>query len=127
MNKDLLRVLAVFFLLIAVCIAAQLQIRSADRSIGGELEAIGTAVTASGWQEALAAYDTAFAHWQKNTRIWKIIINHDDMRDIEISFVELESRLKEQDRDEALRELSTLLFFLHHVPESQRPEIGNVL
>ena len=56
-------------------------------------------------------FQTAKEEW-KITKIWKAISDHQDMRDVEVSLVDMEIILEQEDSAKAQKELQDLLFYL---------------
>lgn len=125
--KTLLIITLALLILLLACVLAVNYIVNSARDIITRLDGLDEAVEAERWQEARSIYHEAEQEWQRVAARWKIIINHDDMRDIELGFVDLEIVLRQADSEEALRELSTLRYYLLHVPDNERVEWGNVL
>lgn len=67
------------------------------------------------------------ALWEKAKRVWSALIDQDNLRDIEIAFVDLETAIRQQNPAEAEKELTQLKFYLLHVAESEKIYIENVL
>ena len=127
MIKEIVVLILVLTLLLAICIFSQLYIIKSSETIRLTLAPIGNAIANDDWQKAQNSYDKASQQWETTKGKWKLLINHDDMRDIEISFVDMGVLLEQKNRDQAQKEFATLLFYLNHVPENERVSISNIL
>ena len=126
MTKDIIWLSIAFILILAICILGQWCIADRTEAISSRLNPLQAAIDSENWQAAQENYDLAREEWQSTAKIWKVLINHDDMRDIEISFVDLHSLLQQKDKDKARQELESLFFYLNHVSENERLNIGNI-
>ncbi len=125
--KTLLVIALVLLILLAGCVISVRYIVNSAQGIISLVDEVADAIDAERWPEAGQAFVRAQAAWTEVEKHWKIIINHDDMRDIQLGFVHLSVALAHQDQWQAIKELRTLRYYLNHVPESERVEIGNVL
>jgi len=125
--KILLIIALVLLLLLAGCIVTVRYIVNSAHHIIGLVEGLDDAIDAERWEEAQDIFSAAQKEWQRVEKRWKVLINHEDMRDIQLGFVHLSVVLDQQDRKEAAKELHTLRYYLSHVPDNERVELGNVL
>ena len=125
--KTILVIGLTLLLLLVGCIITVNYIENSARNIMGMVNSLDDAIDGQRWDEASQIYSRAYNTWQQVEKHWKIIINHDDMRDIQLGFVHLSVVLSQQDQKEAVKELASLRYYLSHVPDSERIELGNVL
>ncbi len=114
-------------LLLAISITGLSYILSSTSQLTDRLPPLEQAIAAEDWPEALAQYARLQQEWQKASRVWQLMINHDDMRDIEIAFVDLKVMLEEQNKEQSNKELAGLSFYLSHVPQNERLSLQNIL
>ena len=79
------------------------------------------------WATAETTLQACDATWQQAAPIWRILIDHQDMQDLELAFIDLHTAIRQQDAQEVERELAALRFYLAHVPDSERVDWGNLL
>lgn len=125
--KTLIIITLALLLLLIACVVAVDYIEVSAKEIIAMVNSLDDAIDAGRWEEAKTLFRTVYDKWQTVEKRWKIIINHDDMRDIQLGFVDLAVTIAQQDQKEANKELSTLRYYLSHVPENERVDLGNVL
>lgn len=64
--------------------------------------------------------------WNTIEEIWAIIVLHQEIDNIEISLLKLESEIKYGELYEALEELSTAKFLVHHIEEKEKFNFKNI-
>ena len=74
------------------------------------IEPMEAAINDGDWEKAKEHFQTAKEEWEKSQKIWKAISDHQDMRDVEISLVDMEIILEQEDSAKAQKELQDLLF-----------------
>ena len=122
-------------ILVAVCLLALLAatlvgvwfICRAAEETAAYIPGLAAAIRSEDWERALLLYERCEARFRAAQRWWKMMINHDDMRDVEAAFVDLRVALENKNSFEAQKELADLKFFLEHVPDTERVNLGNVL
>ncbi len=92
-----------------------------------ELAGLEEAIESGDWAEAEAVCERTEAAWRQVRPRWAVLIDHGEMEDIDFAFVSLKGALGREDRDEALKELTELTFFLRRAPEAERPGWENIL
>lgn len=125
MIKEFCLIGILLILVLAICILSQWYIVNSADDIRAALAPVAQAIDDEDWEKADAGFAIAKNKWEKTQKIWKIIINHEDMKDVELSFVDMEAILKQEHRDPAKKELETLMFFINHVPENDKLNLGN--
>ncbi len=97
------------------------------RRIDHILPQLEDSIAAENWSEAQLQYTAAKKIWDQANKILPTFINHDDMRDVQVAFVDLETAIKQQDKIEATRELAALHFYIDHVLENEHLNLQNLL
>lgn len=126
MIKEISILMLALIFILTVCILAQWYITNSTRQIYTSLLPIDAALINEDWETARISYDEAKEKWETTEPKWKLLINHEELRDIEIAFVDMNVLIKQQNQDEAKKELDNLLFYLNHVPENETFNIGNL-
>ena len=124
--KGIILVSLVLLLMFVATICGVWYIEDSAQNIITDLNRLNTNISAKNWQQAELLFQQAEASWQQIQPIWQVMIDHEDMRDIEIAFVDLSVALEQKDVTEAQRELAELKFFIKHVPETERIVAQNV-
>lgn len=126
MIKEIAILMLALIFILTVCILAQWYIANSTKDICASLRPIDAALINEDWETARISYDEAREKWEKTETKWKLLINHEDMKDIKIGFVDMNVLIKQQNQAEAKKELDNLLFYLNHVPENETFNIGNL-
>lgn len=96
------------------------------RKIDQILPHLEESISAENWPEAQLQYTAAKQIWDRANKILPTFINHDDMRDVQVAFVDLETAIQQQDKIEAGRELAALNFYIDHVLENEQLNLQNL-
>lgn len=123
----LICILLLLALLWAGCLFAVSYIQSTATAIADHFDSLEAAIDQEDWERAEKIFSHCEAEWEHVSLRWKAIINHDDLRDIEISFVEMEAVLEQQELIKAQQEMATLRYYMLHVPANERVRLNNVL
>ena len=113
-------------LLIGGCLGALFYLQNSAQEIIGMLPAIESAVQQQNWTAAKELFLQIQQQWQQQAPYWMMLINHDAMRDIELSFVDLEIKITQEDTATVAQELATTRFYLEHIPKSETLTYANI-
>lgn len=102
-------------------------INTSAAKIAANFPGVAAAIEREDWQEARLLFNASRERWEQVSKIWPMLINHDDMRDVEISFVDMEVLLKQENRERAAREVANLQYYLKHVPNNEQFSLQNIL
>ena len=117
---------ALLFVLAAAIGISHYLTDSAER-VCRELTEVEQALWREDWPRAESGLERAENEWRQLQGKWAKLIDHKEMEDIEISFVDLRGAVRRKDRNEALKEQTELVFFLRHTPDAERPGWENIL
>lgn len=126
MTKVVCLLMVALILVLALCIFSQWYLVSTTDEICAELRPIDQAVAAGDWQQCRERFETAERKWEKVAKLWRVIVDHESMRDIELGFVDMRVMLEQQNTEQAAKELATLIYFLRHVPENEKADLQNI-
>ena len=124
--RSIVIVCLVLILLMALLLAAVWYVMFSAQNVEASLPTLAQALKGEDWEGARLSYDQSKETWEKTKKVWYVLIDHEDMRDIEISFVDLDTAIRQQDAIESERELAELQFFLSHVPDTERVDVTNI-
>ena len=127
MTKTIVWLGLVFLLILGACVCSQIFIDKSSAAIGAALTPLDGAAQRGDWPETRAVYDRAKAGWEKAEKLWKMILDHEEIRDIEAGFVELGKTIELEDGEQTGQKLAALLFYLHRVPENRELSPENIL
>ncbi|MDO4733517.1 MAG: DUF4363 family protein [Bacillota bacterium] len=125
--RPLLLSILLFLLLFVACLLAVDYIQQGAARLSGHFDALEASIRGEDWEQAFCVFAHCVEEWAGLSSRWKSMINHEDMRDIEIGFVELRSMLELQEAEQALEEMATLRYYMRHVPENEALRLSNVL
>ncbi|MEG1997225.1 MAG: DUF4363 family protein, partial [Clostridiales bacterium] len=109
------------------CLLTLNYIISSAAAICADFPSLAQTIAAENWAQATQFYRQAHRKWQTAAKIWPLLIDHSDMQDIEIAFIDLQVMLHTQNREQALKEIAGLYYYLNHVPQNQRLSLQNIL
>ena len=118
---------AALLLLLGATLGVYCYLESSAETVCRELEGLALALEGEDWQQAELALGQAEELWQQSRPRWAVLIDHKEMEDIDICFVDINSAIRRQDRDSALKEEAELEFFLRQAPDGERPGWDNIL
>ena len=127
MRKTIIIVTLLMLLLLAMCLLCVWYMLHSTGQLLLQLPQLRVLVEQRRWDEAQLAQQRLHQTLEQVSRRWKALINHDDMRDIEVALAGLASAIELQDGDEAIMELEELDFFIRHVADTERVNAGNIL
>jgi len=113
-------------IILALCIISQWYIKTSTKEICETLQPIEIAIANEDWESAKNSFEAGKTVWEKTLRIWKVLIDHEDMRDIEISFVDMGVAIKQKDQAQAQKEYDNLVFYVNHVIENEKLDLKNL-
>ena len=125
--KQTVLVLFLLFLLAVGCFLSILYIQTSADQLMEDLNQLEALISTQEWQSALLLLTEFQEKWGKISHRWQILIDHDDIRDIEIGLTDLETALLQQDVKEAQKEVRGLRYFVSHVPKNEKIAISNIL
>ena len=127
MAKDICIIILILIFIIIICVFAQWFIIHHTDQMLAAIEPMEAAINDGDWDKAKEHFQTAKEEWEKSQKIWKAISDHQDMRDVEVSLVDMEIILEQEDSAKAQKELQDLLFYLNHVKENEKLYLENIL
>lgn len=125
--RGMIMIVLLLGLVLALCLLGLWYITDSAGQLAALFPGLRLAILNSDWQRAETVFGDCRRQWEQISPIWRVLINHEDMRDIEVALVDLESALNAQHGWEAEKELADLDFFLRHVPETERVSWDNIL
>ena len=125
--KWLLLTAAALLLILFATAGVWLYLTDSAEQICRELEGLEEALADEDWERAEAVCGQAEARWEQARPRWAVLIDHGEMEDVEIGFTDLSGAVRRRARDEALKELTELKFFLRRAAEAERPGWENIL
>jgi hypothetical protein len=126
MIKVVCFLMATLIIVLALCIFSQRYLVSTTDAICAELTPLNQGISNGDWEACRRSFQIAEKQWEKSAKIWRVIVDHNSMRDIELSFADMQVMLKQEDPDPAEKELSTLIYYLRHVPENEKVDLQNI-
>lgn len=127
-NKKLCLILTLAaFLLLGFCIGSYLYLKTTADSVVEQLLPLENAVTTSQWQQAQTHYEAARSRWNRHKNFWQCFIRHQEIDDIEAIFFKLKGQLETKNTSDSLSSIYELDYHIHHVPDTERLSLYNIL
>jgi len=92
-----------------------------------ELNQVEELIKSKDFEEAQIKIDNTYKYWLRIKNWYAIILNHNTLKSIEISYLKVQQYTNYQDTSLALAELKTLQLLLKDIPESESFRIYNIL
>lgn len=126
-HADAWIILILILALAALAVFSYSYIINTAREIAVNFPGIAASIEQEDWRQARSLFNESKERWREVSKIWPMLINHDDMRDVEISFVDMEVLLTQENRERAAREVANLQYYLQHVPNNEQFTVQNIL
>ena len=104
-------------LLLVIVGGSHLYVLRTAEEVAENFPALELAIRAEDWPEARRLFAETEQVWEEVRRIWPLMINEDEMRDVEISFVDMAVLLEQENGPRIMRELANLRYYLQSIPE----------
>ena len=124
---DLWTLTIVAALLLLIVGGSYVYVQRSAAEVATNFPALEAAIRAEQWPEARRLFAETEQVWQRVRRVWTTIINEDEMRDVEISFIDMNVLLEQENGERALREFANLRFYLQSIPEREIVNWQNLL
>ncbi|RNC28743.1 MAG: hypothetical protein AWM53_01184 [Candidatus Dichloromethanomonas elyunquensis] len=115
-----------FLILISISAYLGIQIQHTAQTIQAELNQAEVLIHSNRWNEASALIDETLDDWSQAKLWWAIILNHNTLDTIEISYARLRQYTLNQETSHSLAELNTLMVLLENIPESESLRLNNI-
>lgn len=84
-------------------------------------------IYAEEWEKAKTIGETIEKQWDKNKKIWPMLIDHFEIDNVNINLAELQAYILSNDKTESLSRLAALKVLIKHIPERESFIIQNIL
>ena len=116
-----------FLILIGSSLFINYMINHTSENMLTELRQVEELIKSEDFTTAQAKIDYTYNYWLKIKNWYAIILNHNTLKSIEISYLRLQQYTNYKDSSMALAELKTLQLLLTDIPESESFKIYNIL
>lgn len=79
------------------------------------------------WEAVQNELNTAQTHWDKNKKLWTILLDHQEVDNVDFGLKRLEKYVEVQDISLSLGEVSHLRLLIDHIADTARLDIRNIL
>ncbi|NLL51103.1 MAG: DUF4363 family protein [Peptococcaceae bacterium] len=90
------------------------------------LEQVSTLIETDEWDKASQIINNNYESWQEAKRWWALVVNHNVLNNVEISYQRLNRLVYYQEKSFSLAELDTLITLLKDIPETESLRIINI-
>lgn len=112
--------------LVAFCAYANMALAKAADSILTDVEEIGRQMEDGQWTEALTLCGGLDQRWQKEQRVWAMLVDHQELDKVSESILTLRIRLLSRDITESSVELEAIRHYIGHIPEKEKLSWANL-
>ena len=95
--------------------------------LGVKFTHIEQAVKQNNWANANEQISLAEKSWSKKKKWWAVIIDHQEIDQIEITFTRIRSYIETKNIELSLAELAILRHSIKHIPQKEAVSIENIL
>lgn len=85
------------------------------------------AIIEADWASAEEKLNNFQAAWEKNSIIWDILVEHQEIDNINISIAHIYSYVKGEELTECYGEIKALYIYLGHIPKKEKLTVKNLL
>ncbi|WP_407306805.1 DUF4363 family protein [Desulfosporosinus sp. SB140] len=117
----------ILVLLLGGSFASYHYIQGTTQTLGSQLDTLEQSISSQQWDAAEKELDTAQQHWDNNKNWWTVLLDHQEVDRIDLSFKRLDKYLVTQNLPLSLGELSDLELLIHHISDSEKLTIENIL
>ncbi len=127
MRHETMLLSTIVIVILVFCASSYRYISLSSQNLSQQLPIINQAIKAEEWSTAASLFATCTADWQNISRIWLTLIDHQDMRDIEISFTDMQVLIDLQNKERALREMANLAYYIEQINNGEQLSLQNIL
>ncbi len=127
MRHETLLLTAIITVILVFCAGSYRYINLSAEQLNRQLPLINQAIEDENWPQAGRLFATCNADWQDISQIWFTLIDHQDMRDIEISFTDMQALINLQNKERALREMANLSYYINQINDGEQLSLQNIL
>ncbi|NLM20459.1 MAG: DUF4363 family protein [Peptococcaceae bacterium] len=115
-----------FIILFGSAILVSYKVNETASMIEENLEQAGTFIETDEWEKASQIINNNYESWQKTKQWWALVVNHNVLNNVEISYQRLNRLVYYQEKSFSLAELDTLITLLKDIPETESLKIINI-
>ena len=101
-------------------------LNSESQRLNDSLAALEEDILKQNWDDALKKFEKFHNKWDKVSSIWSMLVDHYEIDNIELILSQLNSYVKNQDKNEALSQMSSLKTLIKHIPAKESFNFQNV-
>jgi hypothetical protein len=102
-------------------------IQGSTHNFGSQITSIEQSISNQKWDAAQQKLDETQLQWEKSKNWWTVLLDHNEIDTIDISFKRLDKYIVTQDLPLSLGELSTLELLFDHISDSEKLNLENIL
>lgn len=113
-------------IIVAGCITLY-ALNSESQRLGDSLSTLEKDIESQNWDTALKRVENFHTKWDKTSTLWSMLIDHYEIDNIELVISQLTSYVKNQDKIQALSQMSSLKTLIKHIPAKESFNLKNIL
>lgn len=102
-------------------------LNSESQRLNDSLSSLEKDIENQNWNAAAKKLEEFHGRWDKISCFWAMLIDHYEIDNVELVLSHLVSYVKNQDKNEALSEMSSLKTLIKHIPDKESFNLKNVL
>jgi len=125
--RAIIGVLIVFIVFFSFSIWTQHYIAARTDEIVQQLDQVESCIQGKDWNSAKVKVTQLKKTWDSTKAKWQMLLDHEELDNIEMALFRVMKWVDVQDDGEALAEMSTLRFFVTHIPHKEALRLDNIL
>ena len=114
-------------LLLGLNMAGVWYITDSAQRMEGHFAALEAAVAGQDWPRAASLFSDLERQWQQYKPKWKALLDHEDIRAMDLCFAALGVQLEQEGAQQFGEELARLRFYVRDLPDSEHLSMENLL
>lgn len=118
---------SVFLLLIGMGLGSYKFLNNSSQHLINHLETVEISILAEDWEDAQKELSLTITTWQQTKSWWTVLIDHQEIDNIDLSFSRLEQYVATKAPALSLGELSAVRLLVGHIASTEALTLENVL
>lgn len=115
-----------FVILFGISIYLAQEINNSSEFIQSKLKQVEILIISDNWEEAIMKTNEAYEYWSEVKEWWALILNHNILNNIDISYARLQQFNINKEVTHSLAELKTLIVLLKDIAKSETLKLNNI-
>lgn len=125
--RTLITIFIILLLLLGGSFASYQYLQGSTQMLDSQLATVEQSISAQQWEAAQKALNTTQQNWDKSKAWWTILLDHQEIDKIDLCLKRLEKYLVTKDLPLSLAEVSSLELLIHHISDTEKLNLENIL